>query len=283
MAFSVRLRCASKACWRISGSAVATTCAAVAGDDLEVRQIVGRRQIACRHDDGKVAEAGVLRQHGEEGVDHARAETFAEHDAVDVPDVEMLRRRLDRERADHAGALAKRDRQRRIGAAAADQQHGRVARRIDMRQRHRRCRHQPAHHGRMQRADAQRGAQPGHQRSEPLACAALKERNGVVGKRDLADRPRSAADRAGVPRSALPAPQVPAASVSEVAASTAAGCTCSTARAASAHSVSTTGNSLPTSSAAAKDGRLAVDTTRIGPCWDIWLNSDQARIWNPRS
>ena len=95
----------------------------VAGNDLEVRQIVGRRQIDCRHDDGKVAEPGVLRQHGEEGVDHARAETFAEHDAVDVSDIEMLRSRLDRERADHAGALAKRDRQawdrRRRGRSAA--------------------------------------------------------------------------------------------------------------------------------------------------------------------
>jgi hypothetical protein len=28
---------------------------------------------------------------------------------------------------------------------------------------------------------------------------------------------------------------------------------------------------LAASSADAKDGRLAVDTTRIGPCWDIWL------------
>ena len=105
----------------------------VGGHDLEVRQVVGRRQVASGQNDGKVAETGVLGQHGEEGVDHARAETFAEHDAVDVPDVEMLRGRLDRERADHAGALAKRDRQSRIGAAAADQQHGGVARRIDMR------------------------------------------------------------------------------------------------------------------------------------------------------
>jgi hypothetical protein len=27
---------------------------------------------------------------------------------------------------------------------------------------------------------------------------------------------------------------------------------------------------------AAKDGRFAVDTTRIGPSWDIFRNSDQA-------
>ena len=103
----------------------------------------------------------------------------------------MLRSRLDRERADHAGALAKRDRQRRIGAAAADQQHGSVARRIDMRQRHRRCRHQPAHHGRMQRPHAQRGTQAGHQTvGAALSCGlglrdlGLKEGNDVVRMRD---------------------------------------------------------------------------------------------------
>ena len=82
----------------------------VAGDDLEVRQIVGRRQIGRRHHDRQMAETGILGQHGEEGVDHARAKTFAEHDAVDVAGVEMLCRGLDRERADDAGALAERDR-----------------------------------------------------------------------------------------------------------------------------------------------------------------------------
>ena len=57
-----------------------------------------------------MAEAGILRQHREEGVDHARAETFGHDDAVDVADVEMLRRGFDRERADDAGALAERNR-----------------------------------------------------------------------------------------------------------------------------------------------------------------------------
>ena len=99
----------------------------------------------------------------------------------------MLCRRLDRERADHAGALAKRDRQRRIGAAAADQQHGGIARRIDMRQRHRRCRHQPAHDGRMQRPHAQRGTQACHQTvgaARGLRDLRLKEGNDVVWMRD---------------------------------------------------------------------------------------------------
>ena len=109
----------------------------------------------------------------------------------------MLRGRLDRKRADHAGALAKRDRQRRISAAAADQQHGGVARRIDMRQPHRRCRHQPAHDGRVQRPYAQRGTQPGRQtvgaalslqglgwRNLRLRDLVLKKGNHVVWMRD---------------------------------------------------------------------------------------------------
>ena len=78
-----------------------------AGEYFEVRQFVGRRQVARRHHDRQVAEAGVLRQHGEEGVDHARTKPFAEHDAVDVAGVEMLGGGLDAECADHA-VLARR-------------------------------------------------------------------------------------------------------------------------------------------------------------------------------
>jgi len=77
-----------------------------AGDHLEVRQIVCRVEIGAGHHDGEMAEARNLRQHREEGVDHARAEAFGDDDAVDVSDVEMLRRGFDRERADDAGALA---------------------------------------------------------------------------------------------------------------------------------------------------------------------------------
>ena len=122
----------------------------IAADDLEIRQIIGRRQIGRRHHDRQIAKAGVLGQHREEGVDHARAKAFTEHNAVDVSDVEMPGRGLDRERADHAGPLAERYRQRGVGAAAADQQHRRITRRIDMRQCDRCSRNQPAHHRRMQ-------------------------------------------------------------------------------------------------------------------------------------
>ena len=127
-----------------------------------------------------MAEAGVFGQHGQEGIDHARAKTFAEHDAVDVARIEMFRRGLDAERADHAGLLAERDRQRGIGAAAADQQHGGVPGGVDIRQRDPGGRYQPAHHGRMQRADTQRRAQA---RDEAAGIAlALEKRNGVIGQ-----------------------------------------------------------------------------------------------------
>ena len=56
----------------------------VARNHLEVRQIVCRQEIGARHHDGEMAETGILRQHREEGVDHARAETFGDDDAIDV-------------------------------------------------------------------------------------------------------------------------------------------------------------------------------------------------------
>ena len=66
-----------------------------------------RRRLAD-HRDRNVAEAGVLREHGEEGLDHARRKAVAEHDAVDVARVEMLGGALDAERAQHLHALAHR-------------------------------------------------------------------------------------------------------------------------------------------------------------------------------
>lgn len=78
-----------------------------------------------------------------------RAEAFAQNDAVDVSDIEMVRRGLDRECADDAGPFAECDGQCGIGAAATDQQHGCVPREIDIGQCERRCR-LPAHHGGMQ-------------------------------------------------------------------------------------------------------------------------------------
>ncbi len=102
----------------------------LAGYDFEIGQIVGRRQSIRRHHDGQIAEARIFGQHRQEGILHARAKTFAEHDAVDVARVEVFRRGLDAERADDAHPLAERHRERGIGGATADQQHGGVARGI---------------------------------------------------------------------------------------------------------------------------------------------------------
>ena len=67
----------------------------LAGYDFEIGQIVGRRQRIRRHHHRQIAEARILGQHREEGIHHARAKTFAEHDAVDVARVEMFRRGFD--------------------------------------------------------------------------------------------------------------------------------------------------------------------------------------------
>ena len=79
---SARRRRSSAACGsdaprrRAGGSAAARggDVRGIAGDDLEIGEFVGRLN-SCRdgHDDGQIAEARVLGQHGEEGVDHARA------------------------------------------------------------------------------------------------------------------------------------------------------------------------------------------------------------------
>ena len=155
----------------------------LAGYDFEIGQVIGRRQPIRRHHDRQIAKARILGQHGEEGIDHARAKTFAEHDAVDVARVEVFRGGFDRERADHAHPFAERYRKRRIGGAAADQQHGGVAGGIGVRQgcSLRRVVVKPAHHGGMQGPDPQRGAQARRQAIE--IAAAWRERNGVFGQR----------------------------------------------------------------------------------------------------
>ena len=241
----------------------------LAGYDFEIRQVIGRRQRIRRHHHRQIAKAGILGQHREEGIHHARTEPFAEHDAVDIAGVEMLRRGFDRERADHADPLAERYRKRRIGGAAADQQHGGVAGRIEVG-----CVARASGSPSMRRitvicecANPQAGAQPRRQAIE--AAAGLGKWNGVVGQRcrgidrdqrqigplrgDLSAR----ASRSG---SAVPA----------IATRTAAGCNCSTARDASAQPASIIGNIWASSSVLANDGRPAVDTTMSGPCWDIW-------------
>ena len=100
--------------------------------------------------------------------DDRAIEAVADHHAVDVARAEIAVRGFERERADQSHALADRDGQRRIIAAAARDQHGRVLERVVLG-------HVgnvgalgdflgPAQHRRMQRAHAQRRAQA---RDEP--------------------------------------------------------------------------------------------------------------------
>ncbi len=101
-----------------------------------------------------------------------RAETVADHHAVDVAGIERARRAFDGERADHADLFADRDRQRRIRAAAAGDQHACLVERIGARQFRqllaaRGERAHAAQYGAVQRADAQRRRQPPHQPLRP--------------------------------------------------------------------------------------------------------------------
>ena len=86
--------------------------------------------LAAENGDRQVAKARVLGEHRQQRLDDARAETVADHHAVDVTGVERARRALDAERADEADAFADGDRELRIGAAAAGNQHGRFLERI---------------------------------------------------------------------------------------------------------------------------------------------------------
>ena len=106
----------------------------IAGNDFEIRQIVGRRKSVRRHHDRQIAKPRIFGQHGQESIHHAIAKPFAEHDAVDVAGVEVLGGGFDAERADHAHPLAERHRKRGVGGTSADQQHGRIASRIGVRQ-----------------------------------------------------------------------------------------------------------------------------------------------------
>jgi hypothetical protein len=107
----------------------------------------------------------------------------------------------------------------------------------------------------MQGPDPKCRAQPRHQTIE--IAAALRERNGVFGQA----YPGIDGDQrqVGLPRGDLFGKRL------EVRR----GCNRSTAREASAQMVSITGNSFASSSADANDGRRAVETMMMGPCWDI--------------
>ena len=106
----------------------------LAADDFQVGEIVVALDAgeAAGDDHRQVAEARVLGQHREEGVGDARAETFAEDDAVDVADVEMFCAGLDAERADNAHLLSERNRERGVGCAAPDQERRRIVQRIGL-------------------------------------------------------------------------------------------------------------------------------------------------------
>ena len=90
--------------------------------------------MAAEHRDRQVAKAHVLGENRQQRLDDTRAETVADHQAVDVARVERARRALDAERADQADAFADRDRELRIGPAAAGDQHGRFVERVAVRQ-----------------------------------------------------------------------------------------------------------------------------------------------------
>src|SRR5947209_2968111 len=97
----------------------------IARRDLEVRQIEAWSHTGDGDDNRQMAKPRVLGQYGEKRVDDTGAETFAEHDAIEVAGIEMLGGGFDAERPDHPQPLTESHRQRRIGAAPADQQYGR--------------------------------------------------------------------------------------------------------------------------------------------------------------
>ncbi len=137
----------------------------IAAHLVDVRHALGIEiaHAVARHDHRQVAPARIGAELFHEVFDDRAIEAVADHHAVDVARAEIAARGLDRERADQAHALADRKGQRRIVAAAARDQHGRILERIVRR-------HVgnvgalgqlfgAAQHRRMQRAHAQRRAQ----------------------------------------------------------------------------------------------------------------------------
>ena len=168
------------------------------------------------------------------------------------------------ERADHAHAFAECHGKRRIGAAAADQENGRVA---------------------GGNVDAPGRAAAGSSRRITVACKdrtisaarsapagdrnyrGLRKGNGAFGQR-FRDRPRSAADKVRGPRSLRQRIQGGLVDAGRRDQNRGRlqlldGARCI------GPAASITGNMLASSSAVANDGRPAVETTMIGPCWDI--------------
>ena len=96
----------------------------------EIRQLAGRSAGAPSTATGKIAEAGVLGQDGQESVDCIGRQAIANDNAIEFARVEAPGALLDAERAHHAHALADGDAQGGMMAAAADQQNGGVVERI---------------------------------------------------------------------------------------------------------------------------------------------------------
>jgi hypothetical protein len=153
-----------------------------AGYDFEIGQLVFGSEPVRRQHDRQVAETRVLGKHGEEGIHHPCAKAFAEHDAVDVAGVEMFRRHLDAQRADDAHSFTERYGKRGVGGAAADQQHGGVARGIVVGHRNsiKAILITPAHHRRVQCPHPKSGVEARDQTTEIVAV--WRKRNRVFRK-----------------------------------------------------------------------------------------------------
>jgi hypothetical protein len=153
-----------------------------AGDDFEIGQFVGWGEFIRSQHDRQMAEARILRQHRQERVDHAQRETFRDDDAVDVAIGEVIGGGFDAEGPDHARTLAERDRERREAAAAADQEHGRMQRRITLCQLGGAWRlgGKAAQNRCIQGADPQRRAQSRDQAI--VVAAAQRQRQSILGK-----------------------------------------------------------------------------------------------------
>ena len=138
---------------------------------------IGERDIA-EHADRQIAITGVFAHRDQERFDIARTEAVAEHQTVGVAGFEIARGGFDAERADGAGAFADRDRERRVSAAAAGDDHGGIVERIVARHIGKRMtvglRHRgAAYHRAVQAARAQGGGQA---RGNELRCRVGSDR-----------------------------------------------------------------------------------------------------------
>ncbi len=129
----------------------------------------------------QVAEADILRQHGEKGLHHARRKSVANDDTVNVAGIEVLGGGLDAERAQHLDLFAHGDAELWIERTAPRDQHRGILKRVADRQRRqvagvRAEAFDAAEHGGVQFTHAQRRLQPRDQ--------ALDGQRGIGRQRD---------------------------------------------------------------------------------------------------